>query len=229
MNISIRKTTIEDVESINKIRNQSSEYLHDNRKFSIEETKQWFLNNAPDWYSILLEDEMVGYFRISNHSHENRNLYIGADIEESHRGKGIATIAYPMMVQKLFSERKLNKISLEVLSNNARAYNLYKKLGFVVEGSKRLDVWRNGKWLDSIIMSITRQELLTLQGLKRTYTDPMYSPCVGICSKDNEYKKCSSCGRRLDDIKNWKDMSIDERFSAAMCAIPIVNNTRIKK
>jgi RimJ/RimL family protein N-acetyltransferase len=52
----------------------------------------------------------------------------------------------------------LNKISLEVLSNNIIALNLYKKLGFVTEGIKRQEVYKNNQWVDSIIMSILKNE-----------------------------------------------------------------------
>jgi RimJ/RimL family protein N-acetyltransferase len=40
------------------------------------------------------------------------------------------------------------------------AYNLYKKLGFVDEGIKRQEVLKNGVYVDSVIMSMLRSELL---------------------------------------------------------------------
>ena len=54
----------------------------------------------------------------------------------------------------LFNYFGLHKITLEVLSTNERAINLYKKIGFVLEGVKRDEVLKSGKWIDSIIMSI---------------------------------------------------------------------------
>jgi RimJ/RimL family protein N-acetyltransferase len=44
------------------------------------------------------------------------------------------------------------------LSNNIIALNLYKKLGFVTEGVKRQEVYKNNQWVDSIIMSILKNE-----------------------------------------------------------------------
>ena len=109
--ISLRSIRTEDAASINRIRNQSVQYLHDNTTFSIESTIQWMEKEHPDWYAIICDGEMVGYFRISNQSAASRNLYIGADIDESHRGKGIGYESYIIMMERLFKERQLNKIS----------------------------------------------------------------------------------------------------------------------
>jgi RimJ/RimL family protein N-acetyltransferase/predicted Fe-S protein YdhL (DUF1289 family) len=202
---------------VNRIRNESAEYLHDDRRFSEKQTAGWLESNRPDWFSILLDGEMVGYFRISNHSNENRNLYIGADIAEEHRGKGIGREAYLLMMEKLFKERKLNKITLEVLSNNERAFKLYEKLGFSVEGRKRQEVWRKeGYWLDSIVMSITRKEFMA------NNPNVLASPCVSLCHK-NEYK-CASCGRTIDQIKEWKDATDDRKDLIVATMTPLVCN-----
>lgn len=197
--ITLRSVCVDDAEAINRIRNQSAEFLHDNTKFSIESTKKWMKDQVVDWHAIELDGKMIGYFRLSNWSMENRHIYIGADIEESHRGKGIGTVSYIMMMEKLFKERRLNKISLEVLSSNTRAYELYKRLGFFIEGRKRQEVWRDGSWHDSIIMSITRKEFMML------YPERIQSPCIGICHKDEHV--CSSCGRTIQQIAGWKGLS----------------------
>lgn len=210
--ISLRPIRIEDAASINRIRNQSVQYLHDNTTFSIESTMRWMEENHPDWYAILCDGEMVGYFRISNQSAASRNLYIGADIEESQRGKGIGYESYLIMMERLFKDRQLNKISLEVLSNNDRAFHLYRKLGFSVEGSKRQEVWREGSWIDSIVMSITRKEFIAKHGR-------IQSPCVGICQKDDN--RCMACGRTLQQISSWSRYTEQERIDSVREMITI--------
>lgn len=210
--ISLRSICIEDAASINRIRNQSVEYLHDNTIFSVESTIQWMEKNCPDWYAIICDGEMVGYFRISNQSEANRNLYIGADIEESQRGKGIGYDSYLIMMEKLFKERRLNKISLEVLSNNDRAFHLYRKLGFSVEGSKRQEVWRDGAWIDSVIMSITRKEFIAKHGR-------IQSPCVAICQKNDS--RCMACDRTIQQISSWGRYTEQERIDSVSEMISI--------
>ena len=35
------------------------------------------------------------------------------------------------------------------------------------------------------------------------------SPCISVCRYDNEV--CVGCGRTVDDITNWYDMTDDEK------------------
>jgi RimJ/RimL family protein N-acetyltransferase len=100
----------------------------------------------------------IGYFRTSNYSEDNKNIYIGADLHSDYRGKGLGYTSYAQFIPYLFNSLKLNKISLEVLSTNMNAIKLYKKLGFVEEGIKRQEVYKNGKWVDSIVMSMLKTE-----------------------------------------------------------------------
>ena len=159
MSISFKKITTNDLEFVNRVRNEySNEYLHDSRTFTLEETKNWYYKSNPDFWMIILDSIVVGYFRLSNYSKENKNIYIGADIAPEYTGKSIATEAYTKFIPYLFTTYNLNKISLEVLHTNQRAINLYNKLGFVKEGIKREEILKNGNWIDSIIMSILKSE-----------------------------------------------------------------------
>jgi len=135
--IYIRKLIKDDVCFLNSVRNECAEkYLHDSRTFSIQDSYKWFETTNPDYYLILYNDISIGYFRLSNHSIVNKNIYIGADLHKDWRGK----------------------ITLEVLSTNLVAKNLYKKLGFIWEGTKRKEIYKNGLYIDSEIMSMLREE-----------------------------------------------------------------------
>lgn len=161
MPISFYKIKESDLEFLNTVRNQYAiEFLHDSRTFSIEETKKWFIETSPLYY--IIQDDVsknrIGYFRLSNYSKENKNIYIGADIAPEYRGKGYAKPAYIQFMDLIFQYYDLNKISLEVLHTNVVAINLYKSLGFIQEGIKREEILKNGVWIDSIIMSILKSE-----------------------------------------------------------------------
>jgi RimJ/RimL family protein N-acetyltransferase len=154
------KLTIEDLSFLNEVRNECcEEYLHDSRKFTLEQTIDWFNKTKPMFWIIRVDGERVGYFRTSNYLIENRNIYIGADLHKNFRGKGLAFESYKLFIPYLFGKYNLHKISLEVLSTNQRAINLYKKLGFKFEGIKREEIYKNGQWIDSIIMSILESEV----------------------------------------------------------------------
>lgn len=157
--IEFKKITSADAEFVNNIRNiYCEEYLHTSNKFSIEQTKTWIQETKPLYYIIMYGNRSIGYFRLSNYSAENSNIYIGADIHPSYTGLKLAVPTYKKFINFLFDSMHLNKITLEVLDTNNRAINLYKKLGFVYEGQKRKEVFKNNKYVDSIIMSILKEE-----------------------------------------------------------------------
>lgn len=156
--ITFRLLQIEDLAFLNEVRNHCApEYLHDSRIFTLDQTIDWFNKTSPKYYIILNDGMRVGYFRLSNFSTQNNNLYVGADIHPSYWRRGLAYKAYTKFLQYLFTEYKLNKITLEVLETNHRAIGLYKKLGFEYEGTKRQEVLKGDTYVDSIIMSILKQ------------------------------------------------------------------------
>jgi RimJ/RimL family protein N-acetyltransferase len=158
--IEFNKLTLDDLSFLNEVRNECCEiYLHDSDKFTLEETINWFNKTKPMFWMIKLDGEKVGYFRTSNYSSKNKNIYVGADLHKNFRGKGIAYESYCKFIPMLFEKMDLHKISLEVLESNQRGINLYKKLGFKIEGIKRDEVYKNGAWVNSIMMSIFRNEL----------------------------------------------------------------------
>jgi len=157
--MSFRKMLIDDVSFVNNIRNEYCEdYLHTTRKFTIDESKDWFIKTNPDYYIIEYSNKPIGYFRLSNYSAENNNILIGADIHPDYTGLKLAYPAYVNFINYLFYTLKLNKISLEVLETNQRAINLYNKIGFIQEGVKRQEVLKKDMYINSIVMSILKSE-----------------------------------------------------------------------
>lgn len=158
--IEIINMTKDHIPFFTSVRNECAvEYLHNSNTFSVQQVCQWFDKNKPDYYIILHEKSPIGYFRVSQHSEENRNLYIGADLHKDFHGKGLAYESYCKFIPFIMKKYNLHKVSLEVLGTNQRAYNLYFKLGFVQEGIKRQEVLKCKKYIDSIIMSILKEEM----------------------------------------------------------------------
>ena len=132
--------------------------LHDDREFTLEEAERWFDSTQPRFYLVSLGSLPIGYFRTSNWNYASRHVYVGCDLHESYRGSGHAHAAYNVFIKFLFEDCGMNKVSLEVLSYNVRARKLYEKLGFVLEGIKRQEVWRDGRYLDSFMFSMLKSE-----------------------------------------------------------------------
>lgn len=158
--IDFKKIDKSDLPLLNSVRNSyANKYLHDSRIFTLEETMEWFKKTNPHYYIILKDNIRVGYFRLSNYSKENMNIYVGCDVSPEFVGMGLGYLSYKKFLPFLFSEYNLNKVSLEVLSTNTKAIGLYKKLGFSVEGVKREEIKKGDVFVDSIIMSLLKKEL----------------------------------------------------------------------
>lgn len=41
--------------------------------------------------------------------------------------------------------------------------------------------------------------------------EDIYSPCIGVCTMNEETGQCEGCYRTIDEIREWWNMSADER------------------
>lgn len=81
-------------------------------------------------------------------------------IGEEFQGNGYGKEALEKGLAISFLEYNCHKVNLYVYSFNEKAINLYKKLGFKHEGTRREAMYMNGKWYDVIDMGILRKEYL---------------------------------------------------------------------
>lgn len=158
--VTTREMALEDCSFLNTLRNDCVGFLHDSRTFTLEETLKWYIGLSFPYYIILKDGEKVGYIRTSDYSQVNRSLYVGCDIVKEHRGKGVAYGTFIEFLPWLFNEYDLHKVYAEVLEPNIASLNLYKKLGFEQEGVKREAVLKNGKFINSILLSLLETEVI---------------------------------------------------------------------
>ncbi len=89
----------------------------------------------------------------------NRNVEIGINIgEKSYWNQGYGTEAVRLLLQHGFNTLNLHRIFLRVLETNPRAIRAYEKAGFTHEIRQRQAEFRNGKYIDILVMSILRDE-----------------------------------------------------------------------
>lgn len=72
--------------------------------------------------------------------------------------KGIGSEAIKLTVKFAFENLKLNRLQLEVFDFNKRAYNAYKKAGFILEGTLREAEIIDNKYCDVLVMSILKKD-----------------------------------------------------------------------
>jgi len=85
----------------------------------------------------------------------NAVIFIG---NNAYRGKGYGTEAMQILMAFAFDQMNINKLRLNVYSFNERAIKSYEKCGFIREGVLRQEIFRDGKYYDTIVMGILRAE-----------------------------------------------------------------------
>jgi len=78
--------------------------------------------------------------------------------EKQFWNQGYGTQAVQLLVKHGFLTLNMNRISLDVYENNARAIRSYEKAGFVHEGRRRKAMYKDGVYFDILQMSILREE-----------------------------------------------------------------------
>lgn len=84
---------------------------------------------------------------------------LGISVHDHYQGKGIGTQLMEALLDAADRWLNLVRIELEVYPDNERAVKLYERLGFQVEGRKRMCTWRDGEYVDSLVMGRIRPEV----------------------------------------------------------------------
>lgn len=110
-------------------------------------------------FAIEVGGQHVGNLGLHKVDRVHRKGEIGIVIgEPNFWSRGYGTDALRLALRYGFEVLGLNKISLDVLETNARGIRSYAKCGFVREGVHREDVWKDGRFLDVVRMSILARE-----------------------------------------------------------------------
>ena len=116
-----------------------------------------------DAYSFLIcladDDRPIGEAMLMDIDRVNGSAAVGIFIGEPDEwGKGYGTAAVRALVGFGFAELRLERIWLEVGTDNPRAIRSYEKAGFTREATLRRDRWEGGRFADGHIMSILHDE-----------------------------------------------------------------------
>jgi len=103
--------------------------------------------------------KLIGSCGFFNLDSRNRSSEFGIMIgDKSCWNQGYGTEAVRLLVQHGFNTLNLNRIYLRVLENNPRAIRAYEKAGFTHEGRQRQAEFREGKYVDMLVMSMLKEE-----------------------------------------------------------------------
>jgi RimJ/RimL family protein N-acetyltransferase len=73
-------------------------------------------------------------------------------------GKGHGTEATRLVLGHAFDTLNLNRVWLHVYEYNEAGLRLYQKVGFRTEGRLREDNVRDGRYRDTLVMAVLREE-----------------------------------------------------------------------
>jgi RimJ/RimL family protein N-acetyltransferase len=109
------------------------------------------------------------------HQIDARNRHAGFGIalgEPQECGKGYGSEATRLMLGYAFETLNLNRVWLQVYEYNARGLRAYEKVGFRKEGVLRQDNYREGRYWDTVVMGMLRQEWEVMRAAARERERP---------------------------------------------------------
>jgi L-phenylalanine/L-methionine N-acetyltransferase len=77
-------------------------------------------------------------------------------VHDDHCGRGIGTALLAALVDAADNWLNIRRLELTVYVDNEAGIRLYKKFGFEIEGTRRADAFRAGKFVDSLMMARVR-------------------------------------------------------------------------
>ncbi len=135
---------------------------------SLNDEENWYENmmkRPTDEHPMVIEiqqaDEWlpIGNCGFVNIDWRSRSGEVGIFIGEKRLwNQGYGTDAMRLLLQHGFHTLNLNRIGLDVYDTNLRAVRSYEKAGFVQEGRKRQAIFKDGKYIDILQMSVLREE-----------------------------------------------------------------------
>jgi len=98
----------------------------------------------------------IGLFNVNNFA---RNAELGISIgEKLFWNRGFGSEAIRILLNEAFYKYNLHRVELRVNARNLRAIKAYEKVGFIHEGNKREATYRDGVYMDMLLMSVLRPE-----------------------------------------------------------------------
>lgn len=146
----------------------ANQYLEWDKNFSCNGA-----NEAEFRVRTVEDSRLVGSVKLHSISWTDRKASLSIAIgDEADRGKGYGSEAIRLILRYAFEELNLNRVSLWVFEYNHRAMKLYEKVGFKHEGRSRQNTFHQGRYWDSIQMSMLREEWQGLQADVDWWKDP---------------------------------------------------------
>jgi len=114
-------------------------------------------------FSILKDEEIVGFVTVNCIHSIRRSAYLAyLGMKQDAHSKGLAKDAFTVIVKYCFDYLNLNRLYAHTFSDNEKfqtnSNSFPKYAGWVLEGTEREYVFRNGKYVNKQIWGLLRRE-----------------------------------------------------------------------
>jgi len=127
---------------------------------TLEEERKWIASHRDNPDDLLLVADLDGVaglinFKAAERRRLRHNGSFGVGVRNDLRGRGIGRALIERLLDWARANPRLEKVSLQVLADNANAIALYRKLGFIEEGRRPKQVrYEDGRHVDDILMYV---------------------------------------------------------------------------
>lgn len=163
MNYTLVPLRRKDLTSIKSWRNEQKEILRQTKTLTDEDQENWFAKVQIDKhqviFSILKDDELIGYCGITYVDHVNRRGEISfvakTEITKDKKEyKKIFLAVLTMLKEYAFDKLKLHKLFTETFEFRDYHISILEEFGFQKDGKYKEHIWHEGRFIDSIIHSL---------------------------------------------------------------------------
>jgi UDP-4-amino-4,6-dideoxy-N-acetyl-beta-L-altrosamine N-acetyltransferase len=165
MDMHFRNITEDDLEMILRWRTmpEVSTYMYTDFEPDMDQQRKWYQSISADprrldWV-IAVDGEDVGLVSIVAIDTTNRRAELGWYLASpSVRGKGIGKSVEMNFLRYVFEDLNLHKLCVEALVGNESGIRVHEKCGAKVEGTRRDQIYKNGKYHDIVELGILRPD-----------------------------------------------------------------------
>ncbi|HEQ1859214.1 TPA: GNAT family N-acetyltransferase [Providencia alcalifaciens] len=164
-NVIIRRATLDDVPAITQMHADYSAYANTLQlPYPTEKTWEARLGaNDPlvTQFVATLDNVVVGLLVVHQPAQIRRRhvASFGITVSQAYQGKGIGSELMQVMVDYCDNWLNVHRIELEVFAANGSGLGLYEKFGFKQEGVLRDYAFRDGEYVDAIVMSRIKSKI----------------------------------------------------------------------
>jgi putative acetyltransferase len=113
----------------------------------------------PDFTKLVaaIDGKVVGSIYLNQFDGRRRHVgSVGMAVHDAYTGRGAGTALMAAVVDLADNWLQLKRLELGVYADNNRAIALYERFGFEREGLNRAYAWRDGAYVDSLMMARLR-------------------------------------------------------------------------